>query len=264
MILERKIETATSTGIVSKGWYRGNNGKLYLVKGNSARGTYEPQSEVLVSNLLDLIGVRHVRYKLANGSMFKEIKTFGNNYVSICEAYDINESIESLSFLNFLAMWAEGNGQRLNEHTIFNVVLQLPEHLKNQIFIMLRIDAIVGNHGRHLNNWDILRLEAGGFEVAPLFDFGASMLALVKYDKLPTRDRLGSDKSKPFKDTHFKQIKLINKYDSNYIPYDQNLIERWVEMSSNALDTLPDARKKAVVNYVNYRYKYYTNLRELK
>ena len=85
MTLVNKLETRTSRGMLSKGWYEDNKGRLLLVKGNGDVGGYEPQSEVLVSNLLTLLGISHVEYWLESSYNFPDIKTFGENkWVSVC------------------------------------------------------------------------------------------------------------------------------------------------------------------------------------
>ena len=60
LTLVNKFATMTSRGVLSKAWYRGEDDKLYLVKGNSKEDRvigYEPFSEVIfkVYNVYDTV-----------------------------------------------------------------------------------------------------------------------------------------------------------------------------------------------------------------
>lgn len=70
--------------LLPKGWYN-INGKKSLVKGCSAFGT-EALSEVLASNLAEVLCLKHVEYELMLARFFGElaVKNDKCKFVSIC------------------------------------------------------------------------------------------------------------------------------------------------------------------------------------
>lgn len=83
-----RLINMTSKGLLSKGWFN-INGKICLVKGNL--DWHEPYSEVLASNLAEVLGLRHITYWLEPASIFSSIKTYYNcEHVSVCEKYELD------------------------------------------------------------------------------------------------------------------------------------------------------------------------------
>lgn len=257
-VLHHKLETRTSRGMLSKGWYEDNEGSLLLVKGNGDVGGFEPQSEVLVSNLLDLLNIPHVKYWLEPSCRFPDIKTFNDNeWVSVCETYMSDDVIEVITFCNYVDALSRMNGKRYIKD-YWSELLKLDNDLQKEVFLMLHIDAIVGNQDRHLNNWDLIRY-SDSIKMAPLFDFGASLLSWENKLYSDYSRGISPDKAKPFRDLHSKQIQLLSKYYSNNLNK-PNLFDSWVYLSIETLNTFDDRRRNAVCNYFKNRLEVYGNV----
>ena len=191
-----KIDTHTSGGVLSKGWYDSPNG-LVLVKGN-APNCYEPYAEAIVSDILDALNLEHIRYHLEPSNKYPQIKS-SLPHVSVCEQYKPNCQV--LPLWQYLDL--------LGGKDYWNLFLKsdLPLHILKE---MLYIDAFVANTDRHLSNIEV-EIYTTGTTLAPMFDFGAS-LGLTN----PPNYAMG-DKAKPFKETHSRQLHLIARYVPNKI-----------------------------------------------
>ena len=255
--LINKFATMTSRGMLSKGWYD-VDGKLCLVKGNTVERSkdsiiitedYEPIAEVLVSNLLDILGVPHVKYWLEPCSNFPEVKSNGElGVVSVCESYQSSINyLESFTFSNYV-----NYRFKQQEYDYWGAVTRYTPTLKQDIFLMLHVDAIVGNASRHLNNWDILLDFSGEPRMAPLLDFGAALLSWEHGD-------LRLDDAAPFKYTHQAQIRLITKEYHNKLG-DSSTFGKWLEMSEETLQLLSDKRRKIVEQYLKNRLERYSEI----
>ena len=191
-----EITTHTSGGILSKGWYDSTNG-LVLVKGN-AQNCYEPYAEAIVSDILDALDLEHIRYHLEPSNKYPQIKS-SLPHVSVCRQYKpIGQVLPLWQYLDLLG-----------GKDYWNLFLKsdLPLH---ELKLMLCIDAFVANTDRHLSNIEVETYPAGKV-LAPMFDFGSS-LGLTN----PPNYNL-SDKAKPFKETHERQVHLISRYSPNKI-----------------------------------------------
>lgn len=253
-ILINYLETRTSRGMLSKGWYS-NNGRLLLVKGSNDKCGFEPQSEVLVSNLLSLLDIEHVKYWLEDSSKYPEIKSYGNKYVSVCESYKNDDIIETIPFCKYVDVMASIRGKN-HVSDYWGELLRLDNKLVQDTCLMLHIDAIVGNQDRHLNNWEFLRMTDNSIIMSPLFDFGASLLAWDTIVSNKNNNSISPDKSKPFKSTHNEQIKLISRVYTSTLDL-TDVFEEWVDVSKQVLDTLSISRKEAVCRYLYNRLEAY-------
>lgn len=90
---------------------------------------------------------------------------------------------------------------------------KLPEHIEyfNSIFIF---DFIINNIDRHLNNIGLIMCKDGSFKEPPIFDNGSSLYYNLAVDQLNyvTKNPYGYKKfdfAKPFRTSHYKQIKLV-------------------------------------------------------
>ena len=99
---------------------------------------------------------------------------------------------------------------------------------------------------------------------APILDTGASCLFNKRESELEvySEDKIGPDKSKPFKDTHYKQIFLMKRElnidfnilkDTNKEKFFENL---WKECKS-VFSELSYKRVKAIKSYLWQRYDVY-------
>lgn len=253
IILNSKWYTHTSTGIVSKGIYT-IDGEECFVKGNSEEGYLEPYSEVIASRAAKLLNLDSLQYDILPKEYFKEIKVYGLcRHVSICKKLDYN--IEQ--FYNTL------NKIYKNLHRdplrVYREVGLSQEHL----WKMLVLDAFVGNQDRHLNNFDIMYKD-NKLVNAPILDTGASCLYNVKGNELKIYDgeKIGPDSSKPFKDTHSRQIHFLEKQ----LDVDKNIFEDiskeeffsalWKECGE-VFTELSDRRVESIKSYLWQRYDKY-------
>ncbi len=137
----------TTNGTYAKGWKR-DNGKLYLYK----KG-YESHLEVMVSNLLDIIGVNHVKYVDAedNGEYCCKCECMTSDDVSIVDAGTI-ESLcnrREISFIEFTR-----------------------RHYSDDLYKMWIVDYLIANSDRHSQNWGFI-YDADTTDILglhPLFD----------------------------------------------------------------------------------------------
>lgn len=254
--LINKMETKTSNGVLSKGWYS-VNGTMKLVKGNSfglAKGTkgYEPFSEVMVSRLLDVMQIEHVHYGLDMASSYPQIKTYDCDWVCICDA------IETQSQLIHFAGYADIESGGIC-HDYFTFLLN-HENLIHPIYKLMAIDAITGNSDRHLNNFDVL-WDGQAASMAPIFDNGAALLSLVSYKDLRSEwNGCGPDKSKPFKRTHAEQIALFRKRFGNIKLTNKSkttVYNEWHSKCREIFELLPESRVDSVCNYLMHRLQEY-------
>jgi len=256
-----KLETKTSNGVLSKGWYS-INGEMCLVKGNSYNPKkrmfgYEPFSEVIASRLAIALGLNSVRYDIMYAKLFPEITCYDIDYVSVCKNY-LSESAMSYKFLkycktlekrNFINYW-----QWIHETGIFDLTF---------IYTMLLFDAFIGNEDRHLNNWDIIK-ERDKTYFAPLIDFGASLLAWrsdVELERIVNMSdtSIGYDNAKPFKDSHMEQVKLIRNYKKIDISLGRNfseirsIVSDTLLLCDDILSLMEPIRRKCILKYLNAR-----------
>lgn len=249
-----KFATSTSNGILSKGWY-GISGKRCLVKGNSYSigNTYgmEPYSEVLASIFADVIDINHVKYRIELASKFPEIKTYDCEHVSICEKLVTDAQI--MHYAEYADLCSGGS---CKDYFYF---LTTQEELIEDVYKMLIFDAVIGNEDRHLNNFDIL-YSGNSIRLAPIIDNGGSLLALTPFSDLKSKYICGPDKSKPFRETHERQVHLLKKKFGVIKLCDLSIDDvyfKWYEESSKVLDLLDTKRSTAIKSYLLARLSYY-------
>lgn len=66
------------------------------------------------------------------------------------------------------------------------------DELKNNFFRIVIFDFIIGNSDRHSSNWAIIKNKSGNETLAPLYDNGSSLCALICEDDIDSY--LGNDK----------------------------------------------------------------------
>lgn len=250
--LINKLETKTSNGVLSKGWYSVNSIKK-LVKGNSHSEAgkttgYEPFSEVLVSVLLDVIGAPHVEYELDFACNYPEIHTYDCNWVSTCKMIDTRKQ------LVHYAQYADVlSGGECKDYFSF---LIKHKDLAYGVYRMIAVDAIVGNSDRHLNNFDIM-WDGKSATLAPIFDNGAALLSLISDKGIKDNWKgVGPDKAKPFKKTHADQVRLfrgrLGDIKLSHCNID-DIYREWEKRSSTVLELIDTKRAESIKSYLYNR-----------
>ena len=247
-----KYSTTTSNGILSKGWYLAD-GVEVLVKGNSFNDKtkmagLEPYSEVLASRLLDILNIKHVKYSLGDIHNFPDIKTYNCKHVSICERIRTNKQL--VHFARYAD--AECGGKCYDYFTFLTKKCEIVQ----DVYKMLCFDAIIGNSDRHLNNFDLL-YDGNIVLLATFLDNGASFLSLVPDKKLRKQWKgVGPDISKPFKDTHAKQMQLFIERFGQIRLSDKlcsQIYSEWYEYCKDVLTFLPEYRVESICSYISNR-----------
>jgi hypothetical protein len=189
---------ASSNGELPKFWLI-KNGNRYLYKDSTAPYYQQAYNEVLASRLLDLLEVPHVTYELEQRK-----KTF----YSICKTF-ITPETEYVPALYILDACKKSNSENAYQHFLHCMeTLEIPCS-KREIDTMLAFDYLINNSDRHYGNFGFIRnVDTLKFEgMAPLFDHGNSLW----YQKLTIDMMLNGQESKPFKEKHEKQVKLITE-----------------------------------------------------
>lgn len=129
------------------------------------------------------------------------------------ELVKINDIIccKSKNFLNDDEILATFAKLKINSYE--QMVKNFPEHIEyfNSILIF---DFIINNIDRHLNNIGLIMCEDGSFREPPIFDNGSSLYYNLTIDQLNyfINNAYGYkkfDSAKPFRTSHYKQIKLV-------------------------------------------------------
>lgn len=92
---------------------------------------------------------------------------------------------------------------------------------------IIKLDSIILNEDRHLNNICFIRNENRDFIFAPIFDNGLSLLSdLIDYSlSKPDIVCINSIKSKPFSSSFSKQLKYVSDFNPLNIDYNGFLCE---------------------------------------
>jgi hypothetical protein len=190
-----------SNGNLKKRW-KIIHGKRVLAKGGSGPYYQEPVNEVVASLLLRRLNIPHTDYRL----YFEGDKPF-----SLCENFT-DETTE------FIGAWDIFNSMaRDKQHSEMDHYLECSKRLgipdvREGLEKMLAFDYLIVNTDRHYYNFGALRnsdtLEWLG--PVPVFDCGSS-LWYQRVDGMidPELDM----ESKPFRNYHSEQIKLVNNLD---------------------------------------------------
>lgn len=255
--LKDKWATQSATGCISKGIYIDENKDEWLIKGNLSTGSLEPYSEVIASVFIKNLKVPCVEYSLIKADDFKEIKVFKDcKHISICKRLSIDNLIQFGQYVNVKYPKYHDRMQFLKAYIDEGLDL---DYLR----MILYVDAFIGNEDRHFNNLDIYFDDTGMIRNAPLLDFGASLLYNVREMdlKIYLDDKIGSDKSKPFEDTHFKQMEFIEKNIKHnkvfqFINKDDLFQKSYYELKDVFIH-LSSKREKSIKSYLEKRFDIY-------
>ena len=192
----------TSDGWLKKKWTI-IDGKRCLIKGGSGTIQQEPYNEVIASCLMDRLQVSHVAYRLI----------LQNDYpYSVCEDF-ITPDTELVPAWHIVQTLKKENHHSCYQHYLRCCAeLGIPE-IQHALDQMLVVDFLLANEDRHFNNFGVIRnaetLKWVG--AAPIYDTGTSLWFSTPTKLIhPTAANLPS---KPFRDTHIEQIKLVSSLD---------------------------------------------------
>lgn len=230
----------TSDGVLKKRW-KILDGRRCLIKGSTGTIRQEPFNEVIASKIMSALDVPHVDY---------EILWIDDRPYSICKDF-ITRDTELISAYRIMTSQKMRNDHSLYQHYVdccqrngIEVVPFLDQ--------MLVIDYIIGNTDRHTNNFGLIR-DANTLEwigPAPIFDSGSSLGCDLRTDEIMNQAGIHS---KPFKDRHSNQIKLVSSFD--WIDFDAlekaiPEIERIMSSSNGGID---DDRRTALMLFIESR-----------
>lgn len=204
----------TSDGWLQKKWTI-MDGERYLLKGGSGTVRQEPYNEVIASAIMRRLGVPHVPYTVAIQDSYP---------YSVCKDF-ITADTELVSVHNLVK-----THKRAGHHSLYEHLLSCCDRLDipgavDFLDRMITVDYLIANEDRHLGNFGVIRdpntLEYLGF--APIFDSGTSLWYATPTQLI--RPRAPKLPAKPFKNTHYEQIKLVTSFN-------------WLDLT--ALKGLPD------------------------
>lgn len=241
----------TSDGCLKKRW-KILGGKRCLLKGGSSPFEQQPFNEVVASLIMDKLGIDHVDYKL---------EFDGEKPYSICEDF-ITKETELVSAWKILQAYPKPNHLSVYQHYINCCEALGIKDIVDKINQMIVLDFIIANEDRHLNNFGLVRnadtLEWIG--VAPIYDSGSAL----GYDKVtPNIEKQSLIQCKPFKNSHFEQIKLVTSF--KWIDFEalEKIDEEVFSILNRAdIDIIDTARKEKIVLSVKNRIEYLKNLAE--
>jgi hypothetical protein len=194
--MEFNTPDLTTNGPLKKRWVI-RNGRRVLTKCGAPDFYQETVNEVIAAIIFRRLGIPHVSYTLEPGG--REPRCSSENFLSrnteFIPAYDI------LQCARRYAMVPD-----------YGDFLEVSEYLgidgaKKCLEEMFVVDFIIANKDRNLFNFGAIRnAETLKFEgMAPIFDTGTA-LSHDRYNISP------SVKSKPFRDLHLDQVKLVEDF----------------------------------------------------
>lgn len=240
-------------GATSKG-----NQPKYLLEDNFIKLDmmgYESISEVVISEFLNYTNIPHVDYcffhNYIRGSLREGCicKSFISNGESVVSLYRLLDSV------NFKKSLKRLNGKDLLDYIIAETNEMVGLDVREYLRVMFTVDAIVLNEDRHLNNICLIKSEKG-YKLAPLFDFGLSLLSdLEEYPYGESVLRLSRKvKCKPFSvsfkkqlgyfdikpivldyDSFYNKIKLVDDNIKDVVPFKEDYYHRAISVLLNRL-----------------------------
>lgn len=165
-----------------------NNTETVLFKFNKSETTTEHMSEVISSDIANILGINSANVKI--GSYNGRIG---------CASYLINEQgedlIEGVRLINKFYPNYDSETLYDNKNKMYYCLEMILKALsmyefKNEFFKILIFDFIIGNTDRHQNNWAILN-KSGITRLCPVYDNGSSLCSYIKDDDVD--NYLGKD-----------------------------------------------------------------------
>ena len=174
----------TTGGALAKCWkYDKNLKNSYLLKCSSSEKNREPLSEVIASEILGRLGIKHCNYT------FMKIR---NHVCSKC----YNFTDENLSFVPMCDVVLANKIRRDEIYTstqLFNqlkISCKMDDEFVNDLKNILIVDYLIDNGDRHFRNFGVLIDNRTGEvkSLAPIFDNGMSLLYNMSISDLENVD----------------------------------------------------------------------------
>lgn len=247
-------------GTLSKEWYSIDK-IVVLVKSNSA-GCYEPISEVLASNMAEVLGIEHVSYKLGLLEDFsKSVKSPDNyKYVSMCQRYYCREGYTICSMYDYIMEYLKYNlmdDRHTSDKDILAFIERLDEENKFRFFSMIQFDAIICNIDGHRNNIELfVNGDGSNIKIAPIYDRGQSIL-----HNDDAKSEYTFDTARTLRATHESQIRFIQSLGfSNSFGEPNEIYKRWVDMSEDVFDKMSRTRVAVIKDFIKRRIELYAEI----
>ena len=261
MLLNNKdliIEPITyqSKGAVPKVWCN-INGVTHLVK--SSLFGEEPFSEVLASNLAEVLGLRHISYRILRRDLFKDLDLGEYEYVTICHKLNLSIGQQVTSLYNVQKELCGSHFDNMNDFTYVDpkdYLLKLDNGILSSIFTLLNFDAVIGNVDRHFNNIEFIKDGDTLVSLFPIHDCGMSFM----FDN--SVDFYAREEAKPFKRIHNEQMEYLKELGySSFIEYDKDTINKWESLSKEIFALMSTDKVSKLIYFTKVRLEYYGKLR---
>ena len=248
--------TYQSKGAVPKVWCN-INGIVHLVK--SSLFGEEPFSEVLASNLAEVLGLKHIHYRMLKRELFKDLDLGEYEYVSICPKINISGRQRITSLYNVQKELCGLHFDSMNDFTYVDprdYLFSLDRNILNEVFTILNFDAIICNVDRHFNNIEFIKADDTLVSLFPIHDCGMSFM----FDS--SVDFYVREEAKPFKRTHNEQMEYLKELGySSFIEYDKDTINKWESLSKEIFALMPTDKVSKLIYFTKVRLEYYGKLR---
>jgi hypothetical protein len=191
-----------SSGMLPKKWMI-RDGKRYMLKGSEGIFNQEPYNEVIASQFLNMLGVRHVSYELAR---------YKGNAYSLCENM-LDTETELIPAYYIGNIKRKGNSISQYEHYIDCCKeLGLGENIRQELEQMIMIDYMTANTDRHWMNFGIIRNaeSLAAVRLAPIYDNGASFYTKTNSRRIPIENQYL--KCRSFKGNQEDNIRLVKDF----------------------------------------------------
>lgn len=247
--------TYQSKGAVPKVWCH-INGIVHLVK--SSLFGEEPFSEVLASNLAEVLGLKHIPYLILKRELFKDLDLGEYEYVSICPKQYLLKGQQITSLYNVQKELCGLHFDSMNDFTSIDpkdYLFSLDKDVLNEMFSLLNFDVVIGNVDRHFNNIEFIKADDTLVSIFPIHDCGMSLLH-DRDEKLYI-----ADSSKPFIETHNKQMEFLREHGlQTPIVYCNDTLDKWISLSQDIFDILGERQSRNIINFVKRRLDLYGRL----
>lgn len=165
------IRSSSGTaGSFLKATEKGKNNKIYYKLSNydNVNGIigHECVNELIVSRLLDLLKIPHLKYRLLYGEVLINQQPY-TTYLCASDSFRMRGE-SKMSFEDYYQM------EQLAGETPLEFVVR--KGWEKQIYQMFLLDFLILNRDRHGANMEVIADTKGNARMAPLFDHGLSLL----------------------------------------------------------------------------------------